>query len=245
MLTDEHWTKLKFILLQLGVYNKQTLRQTVEGILYRLRTGIPWRDLPQYFGRWFTVYGRFREWCAQGLFKSLFSELKSGADTEWHFIDGTILKAHQHAMGASSEHDEAIGKSVGGNTTKIHLAVDSYVLPINLLITGGEVHDAKMAPDLIDMLSATTMVVADKGYDAEQIRMKIINKGAIPVIPRKSNSLIGNDDMDWLMYKYRHLVENAFARLKHLRAIATRYDKLKIQFEGMVFLACSMMRIKL
>nr|VFK10663.1 MAG: Transposase DDE domain [Candidatus Kentron sp. H] len=49
----------------------------------------------------------------------------------------------------------------------------------------------------------------------------------MPVIPRKSNSTIGNGDMDWGLYKYRHLVENLFARLKHFRAIATRYDKLK------------------
>lgn len=61
----------------------------------------------------------------------------------------------------------------------------------------------------------------------------------IPVIPRKNNSKIGNDDMDWGLYKYRHLVQNIFARLKHFRSIATRYDKLKRNFASMMALACS------
>ena len=79
--------------------------------------------------------------------------------------------------------------------------------------------------------------LADKGYDSEPLRVQIRDQGAVPVIPRKTNSNIGNDDMDWCLYKYRHLVENVFARLKHFRAIATRYDKLKRNFEASVALA--------
>lgn len=83
------------------------------------------------------------------------------------------------------------------------------------------------------------MIVADKGYDSEKIREQIRDKGSTTVIPRKENSLVGNDDMDWCLYNYRHLVENAFARLKHYRAIATRYDKLKRNYESMVAMACA------
>ena len=60
----------------------------------------------------------------------------------------------------------------------------------------------------------------------------------MPVILRKSNSKTGNDAMDWGLYKYRHLVENVFARLKHFRSIATRYDKLKRNYALMLALAC-------
>lgn len=59
MLTDEYWSKLRPILLQQGIYDKTDLRITVEGILYRMRTGCQWRDLPEAFGRWNTVYKRF------------------------------------------------------------------------------------------------------------------------------------------------------------------------------------------
>jgi transposase len=92
---------------------------------------------------------------------------------------------------------------------------------------------------LIAELPDADYVVADKGFDSEELRAQIRDKGSIPIIPRKNNSKVGNDDMDWCIYKYRHLVENVFARLKHFRAIATRYDKLKRNFEGSLALACA------
>ena len=129
-------------------------------------------------------------------------------------------------------------KSRAGNTTKIHLAVDGYGLPVEFEITGGEINDCSAAPGLITRLPDTKAIVADKGYDSECIREQITKKGARAVIPRKRNSLKGNADMDWGLYRYRHLVENAFARLKQYRAIATRYDKLKRNYESMVAIAC-------
>lgn len=129
-------------------------------------------------------------------------------------------------------------KSRAGNTTKIHLAVDGYGLPIEFEITGGEINDCSAAPGLITRLPDTKAIVADKGYDSECIREQITKKGARAVIPRKCNSLKGNTDMDWGLYRYRHLVENVFARLKQYRAIATRYDKLKRNYESMVAIAC-------
>jgi len=93
---------------------------------------------------------------------------------------------------------------------------------------------------LIDLLPRGDFVIADKGYDSEAIRDKIRERNSIPVIPRKKNSKVGHADIDWCLYKYRHLVENDFARLKHFRAIATRYDKLKINFESMLALACAL-----
>ena len=79
----------------------------------------------------------------------IFNELVVEPDLEWEFIDGSIVKAHQHSSGAADKQESAIGKSVAGNTTKIHMAVDAYGLPIHFLVTGGEVHDCKEAPNLI------------------------------------------------------------------------------------------------
>jgi len=111
-------------------------------------------------------------------------------------------------------------------------------LPAEFEITGGEINDCSVASDLIAKLPDTKAIVADKGYDSECIREQIMKKGARSVIPRKHNSLRGNTDMDWGLYRYRHLVENAFARLKQNRAVAARYDKLKRNFESMVAMAC-------
>ena len=238
MLTDEQWSKLNKIMLEDRVYNKPEHRNTMEGILYRMRVGCPWRDLPEEFGRWNTIYRRFNLWSKKGVLMRLFGGMIKEPDMEWVFIDGSIVKAHQHSTGAASSSTEAIGKSRGGNSSKIHLAVDSYGLPIHFDITGGEVHDSKAAHDLIDKLPKADYVMADKGYDSEAIRDEIRERDSIPVIPRKQNSKVGNADMDWCLYKYRHLVENAFARLKHFRAIATRYDKLERNYQSTLALAC-------
>ena len=227
LFTDEHWDKFKAILLSQGIYDKPTLRQTVEGIYYRMRVGCPWRDLPTEFGNWNAIYKRFNAWSLQEKLMATFQALAVQPDLEWVFIDGSIMKAHQHSAGAANAQETAIGKSVAGNTTKVHMAVDAGGLPIQFLVTGGEVHDCKEAPELVAKLPLADYVIADKGYDSEPLRLQIREQGSVPVIPRKQNSTVGNDDMDWCLYKYRHLVENAFARLKHFRAVATRYDKLK------------------
>jgi len=180
----------------------------MEGILYRMRTGCPWRDVPTSFGDWSTIYRRFNLWSKKGVLMRIFRALRYEPDLEWEFIDGSIVKAHQHSTGARTADNEGIGKSVAGNTTKIHMAVDSYGLPIEFHITGGEVHDSKAAQTLIDMLPSPDYIIADRGYDSEALREMIRNKNAIPVIPRKKNSKVGNDDIDWCLYKYRHLVEN-------------------------------------
>ena len=169
----------------------------------------------------------------------MFKALVVDPDLEWEFIDGSIVRAHQHSAGAVGNDEQGIGKSRGGNTTKIHMAVDSYGLPIHFKLTGGEVHDSKVAPELIAELPVSEYVIADKGYDSESIREAIREKSSIPIIPRRQNSKTGNDDIDWCLYKYRHLVENVFARLKQFRALATRYDKLKRNYEAVVAMACS------
>ncbi len=210
---------------------------TFEGIFYRMRTGCPWRDLPKEFGNWSAVFRRFNLWSRKGVLLHLFNWLSKDTDSEWLFIDGSIIRTHQ----PGTDSDEAIGKSRGGNSTKIHLAVDSYGLPVYFELSGGQVHDIVHAEKLINESPKSTYVVADKGYDSEKLRVHIQDKDAIPVMPRRKNSKTGNDDIDWCLYKYRHLVENYFGRIKNYRAIATRYDKLEQNYASMVALAFTIM----
>ena len=95
-----------------------------------------------------------------------------------------------------------------------------------------------MAAEIIGNLKNTNFVVADKVYDSNQLRSLISESGSTPMIPRKINSKIGYDNMDWNLYRMRHLVENIFARLKQFRAIATRFYKLARNYKSMVALAC-------
>lgn len=237
MLNDQHWSKLKAILRHFNIYLKQNLRNFIEAILYRIRTGCPWRDLPQEFGLSNSVFKKYSRWSKNSKLMKIFHFMSVNADTEWVFIDGSHIRAHQHSAGIK---DQEISKSIGGNSSKIHLAVDSHGNPIELIITDGTTHDVKVAPDLVSKLDlkTTESLCADKGYDSETLRERIKETDTQANIPRKSNTLSNNDHMDWYLYKIRHLVENTFARLKQFRGIATRYDKLKRNYESAVALAC-------
>jgi transposase len=154
-------------MLQNGIYDKPDLRRMVEGMLHRMRAGCPWRDLPTEFGCWNSIYQKFNRWSAKDKLMNIFKALVQEPDLEWEFIDGSIVKAHQHSTGAAGKEEQAIGKSVAGNTTKIHIAVESCGFPIAFEITDGEVHDCKVAPEFIEKLPPSDYVIADKGYDSE------------------------------------------------------------------------------
>ena len=197
MLKDEHWTRLKPILLELNIYDKGNLIQTVEGILYRMRVGCPWRDLPDYFGKSNTVYKAYQRWFKSDKLIRLFALLIEDSDLEWVFIDGSHIKAHQHSSGGN-EIDQAISKSVAGRTTKIHLAVDAHGNPLTFILSDGTTHDVKVAPDLVDKidLSKTDVVFADEGYDSDVLREYIEQTATCNNIPRKQNTKSSNDHMD-------------------------------------------------
>ena len=237
MLNDQHWSKLQNIFRQFNIYLKPNLRNFVEAILFRIRTGCPWRDLPSEFGNSNSIFQKFNRWSSNEKLVKIFKLFANNADIEWIFIDGSHVRAHQHSSGIK---DQDISKSIGGNSSKIHLAVDSNGNPIEFIISDGTTHDMKVAPILVQQLdlTETETMCADKGYDSEYLRVQIQNTNTKANIPRKSNTQSNNDHMDWYLYKIRHLVENAFCRLKHFRGIATRFDKLKRNFESAVALAC-------
>lgn len=174
-----------------------------------------------------------------------FFTLRGEADTEWVFADGSYIRAHQHASGARRGEERAVGRVAGGLSTKLHLCADAHGNPLHFEITGGEVHDAKMAKELIARINQADYFIADKGYDSEDIRDESRAIGIIPIIPRRNNSHKPNFNFDPVLYKLRHLVENLFARLKHFRSIATRFEKLARNFKAMTFLACSFIWLKL
>ncbi|CEG56511.1 transposase (fragment) [Legionella fallonii LLAP-10] len=99
MLKDELWFKLREIMLQHGIYDKPNLRIIVEAMLYRMREGCPWRDLPTDLGCWNSIYQQFNRWSSKNKLMDIFKTFVQGPDLEWSFIDGSIVKAHQHSAG--------------------------------------------------------------------------------------------------------------------------------------------------
>ena len=131
---------------------------------------------------------------------------------------------------------QKIGPSRGGNTTKIHALTDVIGRPFRLLLTPGNVHDLAAAPELLAELEGAQYLLGDKGYDADNLRALVRKQGARPVIPGKANRK-RKIPLDKARYRSRHLVENAFCRLKDFRRVATRYDKLARNFLSAVALA--------
>jgi transposase len=134
--------------------------------------------------------------------------------------------------------DEAIGRSRGGLSTKIHATVDALGNPTGVALSPGQAHDLEGADALLPGLAAATLI-ADKAFDAEERVLKpLAQAGKAAVIPPKANRKQPRPyDRD--LYKARHLIENFFARLKQYRAIATRYDKRAAHFLAAIHLAAA------
>nr|VFK03512.1 MAG: Putative transposase of IS4/5 family (DUF4096) [Candidatus Kentron sp. H]VFK03850.1 MAG: Putative transposase of IS4/5 family (DUF4096) [Candidatus Kentron sp. H]VFK06984.1 MAG: Putative transposase of IS4/5 family (DUF4096) [Candidatus Kentron sp. H] len=115
---DETCSKLRSIMLRHRIYDKENLRLVTEGILCRMRTGCPWRDLPEVFGYWNTVYKRFNDWSRKKKLIRIFKSLSEDIDLEWGGVDASIVKAHQHNSGGSEPQNQAIGKSKGSIRVK-------------------------------------------------------------------------------------------------------------------------------
>ncbi len=123
-------------------------------------------------------------------------------------------------------------------STKIHALCDALGNPLAFHLTPGQACDLDGADVLIDEIEAN-ILLADKGYDADKRVIDRLDAAEIePVIPPKSNRKEPRD-YDRELYKARHLIENFFEKLKHYRAIATRYDKTATAFLGAIHLAAS------
>lgn len=129
-----------------------------------------------------------------------------------------------------------IGKSRGGNTTKIHVAVDALGNPVKIKLTAGQIHDLTVASELIANFK-TGIVMADAAYDSDKFREQIAAQGAAACIKPRCNRKV-DIPFDKEQYKERHLVECFFQKLKRHRRIATRYEKLACRFLAFINLAC-------
>ena len=133
---------------------------------------------------------------------------------------------------------EAIGRSRGGLSTKIHATVDALGNPTGFALTPGQAHDLEGADALLPEVEAEALI-ADKAFDTEgRVLGPLARAGKAAVIPPKANRKDPRPyDKD--LYKARHLIENFFAKLKQYRAIATRYDKGAVHFLAAIHLAAA------
>lgn len=204
-------------------------------MLYRLRQGCSWRALG-IFAPYTTIYTRWKQWCDDGVWDEVLGLLAQSADGQLWSIDSSCVKAHKHATGGVGGAElQAIGNTRGGRNTKIHALVDGQARPVKLLLTTGNRHDIIAAPDLVEG-QCSPWILADKAYDSDEFRELLNNsqiKACIPPKAGRKNPASYHSGY----YKKRHTVENFFQRIKELRAVATRYEKLASRFLGLIKLA--------
>ena len=241
-LSDQQWKRIEPLLLgkpgdpgQTGQNN----RLFVDGVLWVLRSGARWQDLPERHGKWKSVHKRFTRWAKAGVWERVFEALTKERDSADLMLDSTIVRAHQQAAtGKGGARNQALGRSRGGLTTKIHLATDTYGRPLRMILSAGQAGDTPRAPDLMAGFRPK-YVLADKAHDSNAIRDCIAELAASAVIPctatRKQPI-----DYDFEIYKERNRVGRCFNKLKHFRRIATRYDRREIYFRAFVLIACAM-----
>ena len=214
--------------------------------------------MPAQYGSWHTVSSRFYRWRQAGIWTRILGALQRRADRQgqldWsmHFLDSTIVRAHQHAAGArGGQAGEALGRSRGGFSTKIHVRADRHGKPVVLLVTAGERHDQTMFEPLLEQGQIKRegrgrprhrpgRIVGDKGYSSRRIRRWLRQHGIRHTIPHKRNERrCGPFDRE--LYRERNQVERLINRLKQFRRVATRYEKRAANYLAMVIIAALLM----
>nr|WP_260408936.1 IS5 family transposase [Pseudomonas cichorii] len=208
-LSDASWELIKAL-----VFPEQKMgrprsddRLVLHGILWILCSGAAWRDLPERFGPWSTVYQRFRDWRDDATFDRILERLhirlnREGLiDLDTWMIDsgGTCnpsLFRRREKGGAEEPIDHALGRSRGGLTTKIHMLCDANGVPLHFILSPGQASDIAHAQPLLDQVrilgkpgrprKRSRWLLADKGYDAEHLRQYFDRYRMQPVIPLRA-----------------------------------------------------------
>lgn len=131
-----------------------------------------------------------------------------------------------------------MGRSRGGLTTKIHVVVDANGNPVTLKLSAGQAHDGRSAADMLGSVGAGQILLADGAYDSDALRETITDHGGwanIKPMPQRVNA----PPFSPTLYRYRNRVERFFNKLKHARAVATRFEKHDTNYLALVKLAAA------
>ena len=224
LIKDTDFFKISQFLEQIkGIHtsNVEKLRLFLEAVYFILKSGCQWRLLPDNYGNWRTIHKRFKAWSDQGIWQQLFEHLQD-PDLEWVSGDSTIVRAHacSAGYGKDTQKQEALGRSKGGFSTKVHALVDALGNPLRFILSPGQQHDITLAHQL-RMGYEHVPFIGDKSYDADHFTLTIPDKSCVP--PRKNRK--SPRTYDEHIYKERHTVECLIGKMKHFRRVFSRFDK--------------------
>ena len=131
-----------------------------------------------------------------------------------------------------------MGRSRGGLTTKIHAVVDADGNPIAIKLSEGQAHDGRSAADMLDSVGPGQILLADRAYDSDALRQRLADRGAWANI-KPISQRVNVPDFSPYFYRFRNLVERFINKLKHFRAVATRFEKHDANYLALVKLAAT------
>jgi len=200
----------------------------VEAMIVIARIGCPGRDLPDHFGPWRSVYTRWSRWAKQGVWAAILDLLAENAEGVLRHLDATHVKVHQDGSNPEGgQQNQAIGRTKGGLNCKVTALVDGKGRALQLALAPGQRHDQVAAKEIA--IPEGCHIVADKGYDGDELRERIEERGSQHCIPAKSGRK--NPATHHKGHcKKRHRVENFFQRVKRHRRTRTRCEKLALHF---------------
>ncbi|MGW5930517.1 IS5 family transposase [Streptomyces anulatus] len=255
VITDAMWDRINVLMPADPVRGRRWAdhRRTLEAIVWKYRTGSPWRDLPNELGSFQTGHKRLLRWAVDGTWERILAAVLAAADADAD-IDWTVSVDSDRA----EPDDHAPGRSRGGLSTKVHLASDSHARPLTLRLTAGQAGDAPafeavMAGSRVPRSgpgrprTRPDTVLADRAYSSRAIRKHLRQRGIRAVIPqpsdqaghrrRRGRSGGRPPAFDAEAYKQRNAVERCISRLQQWRGLAMRTDKLAIAYGAALYLA--------
>jgi transposase len=273
-LPESHWERIARFFPTAGHRRRrgrplEDHHRILNGILWRLHTGAPWRDIPEAYGPWETIYGRFRRWRRDGTWaKSLTSllddlERQGRLGRDLWLVDATVVRASRAAAGAKEHPAEvprlggpvraqlqepakqALGRSRGGFGTKVHLLVTDSGSVLGIHVTPGQQHEATVFEPLLRRVLLRrrrgepywpAKLAADKGYSYPHIRRWARRRHIEAVIPTRKDQP-RQESFDKASYRKRNRIERVVGHYKECRALATRYEKLAVDYVALWMVA--------
>ena len=223
-------------------------REILDGILWILKTGARWCDLPHQYPPYQICHRRFQEWVRGGTMKkalrAMAQDLKDrgGLDAREAFIDGTFSSAKKKGL--------CVGKTKRGEGTKLMAVADSNGLPVAVRLARTSPHEVTLVEDTLDTLlinEAPELLIGDKAYDSDPLDERLRAERGIKLIaPHKANrrKQPTQDGRSLRRYKRRWKVERLFAWLHNFRRLVVRYERHAVNFLGFIHLGCLMILLR-
>ncbi|MEO0853176.1 MAG: IS5 family transposase [Cyanobacteria bacterium J06648_11] len=222
-------------------------RDILNGVLWVMRTGAPWKDLPGRYPPYQTCHRRFQQWVEDGVFERILSALaedlreRGKVDLTEAFIDGSRAGAKKRAP--------LVGKTRRGRATKIMAMADGNGLPLSIGIASGQRHEIKLVEDTLDacfLNELSPRLIGDKAYDSNALDERLLEERNVELIAPHHPTRINHtqDGRPLRRYKRRWKVERVFAWLFNFRRLVTRWERKAENFLGFLQLGCTVILLR-